>query len=57
MNTFLKILGLAAVIGGSLVTAGVLPAVLGGVFAAVGTAAMTFHPSVQASQMFGKDAK
>ena len=34
-----------AVVGGSLVTAGILPAVMGGVAVAVGTAAAFFHDS------------
>lgn len=43
MHWLYKGLMAAAVIGGSLVTAGVLPAVFGGVAVAVGTAAGFFH--------------
>ncbi len=57
MNTFLKILGAAAVVGASLVSAGVIPAAFGVVFAAVGGLAGTLHPSPAALKAFGESAK
>ena len=43
MNWIYKSFMAVAVVGGALVTAGVLPAVMGGVAVAVGTAAGFFH--------------
>ena len=57
MNLFLKILGAAAVVGASLVSAGVIPATLGIVFTAVGGVAAALHPSPAAVKAFGDSAK
>jgi hypothetical protein len=57
MNTFLKILTAAGVVGASLVSAGVIPAAFGVVFTAVGAVAAALHPSPAAVREFGDKAK
>lgn len=57
MNIFLKILGIAGIVGGALVTGGILPAGLGVVFTAVAGVAGALHPSVAATRAFGSNAK
>jgi hypothetical protein len=57
MNTFLKILAAAGVVGSALVSAGIIPATLGIVFTAVGGVAAALHPSPAAVKAFGENAK
>jgi hypothetical protein len=57
MNTFFKIVGAVAVVGASLVSAGVIPAAFGIVFTALGGVAAALHPSPAAVKAFGSNAK
>jgi hypothetical protein len=57
MNTFLKILAAVAVVGGSLVSAGIIPATFGVVFTAAAGVAAALHPSPAAVKAFGDAAK